>query len=299
MNLYRKLFLDGDWTIAIRRKVQGDDLISYEKAFNPIPNTKKYWFADPLLFQDNGKEYLFCEAFDKKMYKGILGVFDVNNGEANNFRTIIEEKYHLSYPCVFKYNNNYFMIPETGENNTINLYRSIDFPNKWKLECVLTSGHRYADPTVFVHHQNVYFIVYNESPDDFYNVIYKINMSDYTISEVDTIRYKTNIGRPAGFFISDGNKGFYRPAQNSRELYGKNIILYKENFDNNTIVENEFSVVDNSKVRIGDRTGVDRIHTYSCTDLHEAIDYCNFHFVLNKRFEILKRERKVKQRNRV
>lgn len=294
-SLYRKLFLDGDWGIALRRKVDWAGEFSYKQGFKSVCNDKKYWYADPILVTNEEKEYLFCEAFDRKQYKGVIGVFEINNDEVKNFQVIIEEGYHLSYPCVFRYNNDFYMIPESGENGTINLYKAKEFPYRWEMEKVLVSGRTYADPTVFMIDDKVYFMAYNELLGNYTNCLFEIDMDLCTVKEVYKIKYKLNNGRPAGPMFHK-NKEWFRPAQDSRELYGKSIVLYKLNLSGVRIIENPCFTFDNSKLVIDDKAGVDRIHTYSSTDMHEAIDYCNYHFKITKRLAILKRAKRIKQR---
>lgn len=63
--LFNWAFICGDWQIAYRKRTKKSDF--YEDCFIKIPNTDRYWFADPMLFADNGITYLFVEAFEKDM----------------------------------------------------------------------------------------------------------------------------------------------------------------------------------------------------------------------------------------
>ena len=69
---------------------------------------------------------------------------------------ILEKDYHLSYPFVFEDNNEIFMIPESKENKTIDLYKCIDFPYKWKHEKTLINNIMAVDATVLFK-DNKYF----------------------------------------------------------------------------------------------------------------------------------------------
>jgi len=46
---------------------------------------------------------------------------------------VLERDYHLSYPFLFEWNGNLYMIPETKGNKAIELYRCTRFPNKWEI----------------------------------------------------------------------------------------------------------------------------------------------------------------------
>ena len=122
MNLYysricRKLGLAKTtvWGIAYRKATNFDGILTNkrkEEPFEILPNTDEFWFADPLLFEDNGKIWLFVEAYNYATHKGELGVFDVIDKTPQNFRIIIATPTHMSYPFVYKYNGEYYMIPK-------------------------------------------------------------------------------------------------------------------------------------------------------------------------------------------
>ena len=60
----------GNWHVKYR--VNGGvwkDLVSV--------GDKHYWYADPMLFEKNGKVYLFTEAFDKRIQKGKLAISSI------------------------------------------------------------------------------------------------------------------------------------------------------------------------------------------------------------------------------
>ena len=63
-------------------------------------------------------------------------------------KKIIEKPYHLSYPFVFSYDNEFYMIPETGSNSTIELYKCLEFPEKWEMAAILMKDVRAYDTTI-------------------------------------------------------------------------------------------------------------------------------------------------------
>ena len=60
----------------------------------------------------------------------------------------MREPFHLSYPCVFNWQNSYFMTLETLAEEAIWLYQAVSFPEGWRKVAKLVSG-VYADPTIF------------------------------------------------------------------------------------------------------------------------------------------------------
>ena len=48
-------------------------------------------------------------------------------------RVALEEDFHLSFPMVFDWNGEVWMIPETGSDHSLRLYRCKTFPTQWEL----------------------------------------------------------------------------------------------------------------------------------------------------------------------
>lgn len=102
--------------------------------FTVIPYSKKYWYADPILVSDRSGTYLFAEAFERKKRIGRISVSTVSDvGEIGEPKLIISEPHHMSFPFVFEWNEKYYMIPETSENNSIKLYMAKSFPYDWQI----------------------------------------------------------------------------------------------------------------------------------------------------------------------
>ncbi len=60
---------------------------------------------------------------------------------------MLERDCHVSYPLTFTWNGSWYMIPETAQNRTVELYRAVDFPHRWEFELVLLSDIEAVDAT--------------------------------------------------------------------------------------------------------------------------------------------------------
>lgn len=146
-NYFRKAVgIDDIYTIAIRKKT---DFSLFEGDFSPftaIPYSKKYWYADPILIANESGTYLFAEAYDRKNSIGHISVAAISNeGEIGELKIIISEPYHMSFPSVFEWRKEYYMIPETCKNGSINLYKAEKFPNDWRLVKSWQVGKKFVD----------------------------------------------------------------------------------------------------------------------------------------------------------
>lgn len=297
MNYFKWFFISTEWRIAIRKRT---DTGLYAESFVTIPNTKKYWFADPLLFEDGGKTYLFVEAFNRKTYKGDIGFFKVEKGMASDFELLIDNNFHMSYPLVFKHEDKYYMIPESEENCTVDLYVADNFPRGWKRDKTLLSGVHYADTTLFEIDGRKFLFTYSPENGKWKLLIYELDMANKEVSLFQTMEYDVNICRPAGKFYTEEKSRCLRPVQDCRKGYGKGVLLYEVKFDGQVFSERLVEEYDNAKLVIDGKPGVDYFHTYTRTLEYEVVDYVHEKVDLLKeiKWQIRKYKRHQRAKNR-
>lgn len=294
-SIFRKLFISGDWEIAFRRNINNQ---LYQYCFVRIPNTKQYWFADPLLFESNSKTYLFCEAFERKTLKGELGYFAVNDGKVSDFKLVLNPNYHMSFPNVFELNGRYYMLPESGENLSLELYEAKSFPDEWEKVKNLVEGVNYVDPTLLFLDDEIFVFVYIDKKGEYETRIYKLNTGTLELEYHSSIYYKENVGRSAGQFFKGENGEWKRPVQWGEGEYGKRTAIYNVDYKDGVFVETVDSIIDNNMVVVDGRKGVDKIHTYSKVGSYESIDFVKYKFDFLKRIKILNRKRKLAKRHK-
>ncbi|WP_010255480.1 hypothetical protein [Treponema primitia] len=119
----------------------------------PIVPPKNYIWADPFPIEYNNKTYIFVEQ-QIGSNNGTLGFIELYPDLTySSFVQILEKDYHLSFPNVFTVIENdqtiWYMIPETHENKTIDLYKATNFPYAWNYEKTLMKNIEAVDSTVF------------------------------------------------------------------------------------------------------------------------------------------------------
>jgi hypothetical protein len=115
--------------------------------------------ADPFLFQHDGILYLFYELILDSSPQAVLAVSTYNEEQQSwDFHSVVlDEPFHLSYPYVFRSDDDIFMIPETKQAASVRLYRAIDFPSKWQLERTLIQDKKYVDSSI-VYWQGYFYL---------------------------------------------------------------------------------------------------------------------------------------------
>lgn len=255
--LFQKAFVGGQWYVGYRCK--GDT------KYSVIETPKDMWIADPTMFTANGEHYLFVEVYENKKKKAAIGYYHFENNVPVYKGLIIEKSYHMSYPCVFEYSGEFYMIPESSANNSITLYKAEHFPNKWVKETDLLNGEKYVDSTVFRHGDDLGILSYKVTKGGWQLVNFSLDMDQKVLKKEKIIHYKDNIGRPAGYIFA-GNK---RPAQDCQKKYGENLLIYEvDSFQ--PYAEHLISTVYANQIET--LIPYDRVHTYTNDGTYEAVD---------------------------
>src|SRR5262249_51325998 len=94
--------------------------------------------ADPFMFHVDGIWYLFFEIMHARSGKGEIGLATSVDGIAWKYRQVVlAEPFHLSYPHVFSWQGDFYMVPESYQAGGVRLYRATNFPTRWSFERML------------------------------------------------------------------------------------------------------------------------------------------------------------------
>jgi len=117
-----------------------------------VTDLEASFVADPFIAREGDRWYMLFEVFDEAASKGAIGLAVSEDGLRWAYRgAVLREDYHLSYPYLFKWQGDYYMIPETLAAKCIRLYRATRFPTDWC--CVGTLlEERGADPSILRRH---------------------------------------------------------------------------------------------------------------------------------------------------
>ncbi|HEY6346327.1 MAG TPA: hypothetical protein VIY49_32970 [Bryobacteraceae bacterium] len=143
----------GRWNIALHPRAAGAIPRSGWKWTSGFPGHQA---ADPFLVSYENRLWLFYEDMLPKTGHGRLAVMPAleQGAEAS---VILEKPYHLSYPCVFEHGGDWWMVPESAGNKTVDLYRARRFPYEWEDAKTLIQGPQLKDTTPFLHEGRWYF----------------------------------------------------------------------------------------------------------------------------------------------
>jgi hypothetical protein len=112
-----------------------------------------YW-ADPFLVRTEGKCFVFFEEYLYAARRGVISYVEIDDADLKGgvlrptARRLFDEPYHLSYPFLFNYQDALYMIPESSGNRTIELWKCVALPGKWRKVRNIMEGFRAVDSTL-------------------------------------------------------------------------------------------------------------------------------------------------------
>lgn len=135
-----------NWSVAFSRQRWWNwDLA----AGTVVPNPPSAFLADPFTINVGGVDYLFVEEFRFDTRKGVISAYRVDGNEVTRIGVVLEKDYHLSFPFVFEHAGEIYMMPESGADRSVKLYRSLRFPDVWTEAKVLMSDVPAVDTILF------------------------------------------------------------------------------------------------------------------------------------------------------
>ena len=224
------------WSIGIYSGPSPFALHAADTVVNPVlsaldvTDVPAKFVADPFMIRKDPAWYMFFEVLNEKSRHGEIGF--ATSRDALHWRyggIVLTEPFHLSYPYVFAVDNQYYMIPESGEARSIRLYTSQDFPTRWTLAATLVDGVAFVDSSV-VQYERTWFLFTETRPsaDDTLGLYYADMLAgpwrEHPQSPIVT--HDAHTSRPAGRVVVLNGK-LFRYAQDDAPSYGARVFAFE------------------------------------------------------------------------
>jgi hypothetical protein len=221
----RKLYMP-QWIILFNLD-KTDKLILNFKDFKRMMPPKESFWADPFVIERNNRFYIFIEEFVFTENKGKISVIEMDQkGNYGKPMVVLETPYHLSYPFLIEEHGELYMLPETEENRTIELYKCTEFPRKWELQEILMDNIMAVDTTIYKK-DNKYWLFTNVKDYKGTKMVNELMLfysnslfsDSWTPHPQNPIAIDHRFSRPAGCIFNDKGR-IFRPAQDCSKHYG-------------------------------------------------------------------------------
>jgi hypothetical protein len=205
------------------------DLASPRSGVNPVLSAEDVtdcpaeFVADPLMIQVSGTWYCFFEVLNLESEAGEIGVATSEDLEHWRYGGIVlKEPFHLSYPYVFSWESELYMIPETSSVDSVRLYRATEFPGGWILDSTLLEGRLFGDASILRYAERWWMFVLTSPNHDELRLYHSEELRGPWIEHPRSPIVANDPGsaRPAGRVVVT-EQGIVRFAQDCRQVYGE------------------------------------------------------------------------------
>ncbi|MCP4007616.1 MAG: hypothetical protein GY725_25830 [bacterium] len=218
------------WKIGWRRFQENTLAPIQVDSFRFLEPPPGHFHADPFGIRVDGRSFVFFEDLDFTRGRAGISCIDIDaQGQPGEIHPVLERDYHLSYPFVFQHAGEIYMMPETEENRTLELYRAIEFPTRWELATTLLENVQAADATLHVEEGRTWlFVSLGSGVDTLANELHLYfadsPLGPFTPHPRNPVVSDVTRARPAGTLFRR-NGLLIRPGQDCAHLYGWGISL--------------------------------------------------------------------------
>ncbi|WP_420961617.1 glucosamine inositolphosphorylceramide transferase family protein [Brucella sp. IR073] len=232
------------WQVAYRR-IDGPGIAETGKLDGPeftvLPDDGQRFYADPFLFEKDGRVYLLVEEFPYARGRGIISASELrDDGTFETPQPVLEEPHHLSYPQVFAKDGEIYMIPESAAARELVLYRAAQFPHRWVRDTVLISDIEINDATLFEMDGTFWLIGtqrfgYGSASDTMVAYSAPALRGPWAPHALNPLAIDHSAARPGGAFIRQGDEVLL-PVQDGSQTYGGGLgLMQLERLDHGAV----------------------------------------------------------------
>lgn len=249
------------WTLFIGK---GDFMHATLFRIKPTKLPKGEFWADPFLYKRGDDTYVFFENYSYKTKLGKISCGKLENKTITEVVDVLDLDYHLSFPYVYEYNGELFMMPETSENKRLEIFKCTEFPHKWELHRTAFEGEVIVDAIFHTDTNNEMWLFMNKlsapnSEADSELYVYKVDSPELNSIEshkLNPVMIDARRARNGGSIFTYNGKT-YRPSQsNTHGIYGRALNINEIEMLNLTEYQEKIVVT----VEPNFRKGVERIH---------------------------------------
>jgi len=223
------------WSIGIYRGTFPVKFDSPDNVRNPVLTANDVtdvaadYVADPFMIREDSTWYMFFEVMNAQTHQGDIGLAVSKDGLNWVYQHIVlDEPFHLSYPYVFKWRKDYYMIPESSRANSIRLYKAVGFPTQWSFVGTLLYG-VFVDPSI-LRHDGRWWLFAGTHPgrNDTLRLYYASDLGGPWIEHPESpiVDGDAHTARPGGrVSVFDGH--IVRYAQDDAPTYGNGVRAFE------------------------------------------------------------------------
>jgi hypothetical protein len=231
-------------------------------------------YADPFLFEHEGRHHLFCEEVPLGIKRGVISHTELrlDGIPADPPTPVLQASCHLSYPFLFAHEGEVYMIPESSAARRVELHRAVAFPHTWERAAILLYDVSAVDTTILVHDGRLWLFACVATPgassaDELHVFWAEAPRGPWRPHACNPVASDVRCARPAGAIQRWGTR-MVRPGQDCSRRYG-GAISFREI---DVLSPTAYAEHEIDRLEAGDLDDARATHTYAADGRFEAID---------------------------
>jgi hypothetical protein len=265
----QRLVMKQRWFLAIRRR---DNPFTTDN-YRLIQPPRDRFYADPFLLRRGKTSYLFFEDYRYTLGRGLISCSPLGeDGTPLPARVVLDTGHHVSYPHVFEWSREVWMIPETSCASQVRLYRCVEFPWRWTLETVLLRDRICSDSTLFNDGESWWMFTSElcdpRSPHAALCLYRAASpLGPWQAHPFNPVVFDRAGARPAGALFHNAG-AVLRPSQDCSRTYGGGIRFSRVE----ALSPQQYRETPVSRIGTAWLPGLQGAHTYNCDARFEVLD---------------------------
>lgn len=220
------------WSIGIYAGSSPLNLNPLSTVKNPVLTARDVtdvpaeFIADPFMIKEASTWYMFFEVLNKHTNQGDIGLAASDDGLHWKYRSIVlDEKFHLAYPYVFKVDNKYYLMP-ASHKGPVRLYEAVDFPTRWEFVANIIDED-VVDSSV-VRYDDKWWLFASNAANDMLHLYYADELTGpwKKHPQNPVVKENKHAARPGGrIIVFDGR--IIRFVQDDAGLYGNRVRAFE------------------------------------------------------------------------
>lgn len=225
---------DPRWSVYFRRDGGEWSFPQRFDGFERIPNPRHGYLADPFCVVRDGEHWVFCEELAGESGRGVISAVRIDpRGRPGRLRRVLDTGHHLSFPFLFRHQEEDFMLTECFARGTLPLFRCVRWPCEWEQVGSLLDGAGAVDPALVEIDGRWWLFVCQPSaqglaPWSELHLYYSdAPTGPWEPHRGNPVKIDVASSRPAGALFRGEDGALFRPGQDCSKRYGYAVRLHR------------------------------------------------------------------------
>lgn len=232
------------WQLVLRWHLNGGS--PKQVVIEPDP---LHAYADPFVICRDDRYFVYFEEYKIDEGRGRIMVAEVDeDGLVDEPAPALDLDHHLSYPFLFTWKGELFMMPECYQQRGVELYVCNRFPDQWVHHSTVIEDVDAVDPTI-VEHEGRFWLFTTVRPrrglsysEDLWLFMSDTPLGPWSPHPANPVKSDVRSARPAGGMFFRG-ESMLRPSQDCSRRYGYSVVINRVRvLDNSQFVEEPIDV---------------------------------------------------------